>query len=150
MLAEAADAGEIAARIRRVDPASERRWGTLTAPEMVCHLADAYECSLGRRTAKPAETWFKRTVLKFVALQVPLKWPPGYPTRPEFDPKRDGTRPGTFDADRERAARLAEELAAATTVPPGARHPGFGAMTLAEWKRWGYLHADHHLRQFSA
>jgi hypothetical protein len=27
-------------------------------------------------------------------------------------------------------------------------HPFFGQMTEKEWMRWGYLHADHHLRQF--
>ena len=29
-------------------------------------------------------------------------------------------------------------------------HPLFGPLTEPEWKRWGYLHADHHLRQFHA
>ena len=29
------------------------------------------------------------------------------------------------------------------------RHPAFGAMSAREWLRWGWLHADHHLRQFS-
>jgi hypothetical protein len=29
-------------------------------------------------------------------------------------------------------------------------HPIFGAMTEEEWMRWGYLHMDHHLRQFGA
>jgi hypothetical protein len=28
------------------------------------------------------------------------------------------------------------------------RHPIFGVMTEQEWLRWGYLHMDHHLRQF--
>jgi Protein of unknown function (DUF1569) len=27
-------------------------------------------------------------------------------------------------------------------------HPIFGRMTEEEWMRWGYLHVDHHLRQF--
>ena len=27
-------------------------------------------------------------------------------------------------------------------------HPMFGPMTPEDWMRWGYLHADHHLRQF--
>jgi hypothetical protein len=27
-------------------------------------------------------------------------------------------------------------------------HPMFGEMTEKDWMRWGYLHADHHLRQF--
>jgi hypothetical protein len=29
-------------------------------------------------------------------------------------------------------------------------HPVFGPMTRVDWLRWGYLHVDHHLRQFSA
>jgi hypothetical protein len=27
-------------------------------------------------------------------------------------------------------------------------HPFFGPMSREDWLRWGYLHADHHLRQF--
>ena len=27
-------------------------------------------------------------------------------------------------------------------------HPIFGPLTTWEWQRWGWLHADHHLRQF--
>jgi hypothetical protein len=27
-------------------------------------------------------------------------------------------------------------------------HPIFGAMSERAWLRWGYLHMDHHLRQF--
>jgi hypothetical protein len=30
----------------------------------------------------------------------------------------------------------------------GIVHPIFGPMSAAAWMRWGYLHADHHLRQF--
>jgi hypothetical protein len=31
---------------------------------------------------------------------------------------------------------------------PWSPHPFFGEMTTREWMRWGYLHTDHHLRQF--
>ena len=27
-------------------------------------------------------------------------------------------------------------------------HPMFGRMDTRNWMRWGYLHADHHVRQF--
>jgi hypothetical protein len=30
----------------------------------------------------------------------------------------------------------------------GALHPIFGKMKEKPWMRWGYLHSDHHLRQF--
>jgi len=29
-------------------------------------------------------------------------------------------------------------------------HPLFGPMSETQWLRWGYLHVDHHLRQFGA
>jgi hypothetical protein len=29
-------------------------------------------------------------------------------------------------------------------------HAIFGSMSEADWMRWGYLHMDHHLRQFGA
>jgi hypothetical protein len=29
-----------------------------------------------------------------------------------------------------------------------AAHGVFGRMTLEDWQRWAYKHADHHLRQF--
>jgi hypothetical protein len=31
---------------------------------------------------------------------------------------------------------------------PHLPHPIFGPMSRENWMRWGYLHADHHLRQF--
>jgi hypothetical protein len=34
-----------------------------------------------------------------------------------------------------------------TDRPP---HPVFGRMSNKAWLRWGYLHTDHHLRQFGA
>jgi hypothetical protein len=34
--------------------------------------------------------------------------------------------------------------------PDRPAHPVFGRMSEAAWLRWGYLHADHHLRQFGA
>ena len=36
----------------------------------------------------------------------------------------------------------------AACVGPWPRHPIFLDLTQTQWMRWGYLHADHHLRQF--
>jgi len=82
-----------------------------------------------------------------VALNVPMKWPKGVPTRPEMEQGLGGSRPTEFDADRRVAQELLARFAGASPaeMPP---HPIFGQMTGAEWLRWGYLHADHHLRQF--
>jgi hypothetical protein len=149
-LANPAEAAEILARLRVVGPSSARRWGRMTPGEMLCHLADACDCAFARRPSSSIENAFRRTVVKFVALRAPMKWPHGIRTLPEFDPRLAGTKPELFEADRERTMRVVRELADLELEVDGARHPIFGRMSVAEWKRWGYLHADHHLRQFSA
>jgi len=118
----------------------------MTAHEMLCHLADSFLAVLGDRPASTADTWSSRTVIKWIALHTSAPWPQGVPTRPEVDPKREGTKPTEFDRDR---ARVVELLA--RFVRPDARldrHPIFGPLTRDEWLLWGYGHVDHHLRQF--
>ena len=149
-LANSHEAEEILTRLREVAPSSARRWGTMTPGEMLCHLADACDCAFARRPASSLENAFRRTVVKFVALRAPMRWPPGIRTLPEFDPKLAGTKPGLFESDRDRTARLIRELADLEVEVAGAKHPIFGRLSVAEWKRWGYLHADHHLRKFGA
>jgi hypothetical protein len=137
---------ELIQRLGRIEPTSPRQWGTLTSHEMLCHLADSFSAVLGDIEASRADTWLSRTVVKWIALHTALPWPQGVPTRPEVDPKRDGTKPVEFDRDRARVVDLLRRF-----VRPGTgygRHPGFGAMTRNEWLLWGYGHVDHHLRQF--
>jgi hypothetical protein len=136
-------------RLRHVTPQSVRRWGRMTPQEMVCHLADAYRNSMGEIAASPVDTLLSRTVIKSFALWLPRPWPPGYPTRPEVDPQRDGRKPGDFLRDRDQVETDMYRFIDAVHRDTMARHPIFGAMSLREWLRWGWLHADHHLRQFS-
>ncbi len=137
---------EILGRLTRVEPSSQRQWGTMTPHEMLCHLGDSFEAVLGERQASRADTWFSRNVVKWIALHTSVPWPHGVPTRPEVNPKLAGTKPVEFERDRQRVVNLVRRF-----VAPGTqfgRHPGFGAMTRSEWLLWGYAHVDHHLRQF--
>jgi len=137
---------ELVLRLGRVQPASTRQGGTMTPHEMLCHLGDSFSAVLGERTASPNDTWFSRTVVKWIALHTSLTWPQGVPTRPEVNPKENGTRPVEFERDRARVLELMRSF-----VRPAAQrahHPTFGALTRDEWMRWGYAHVDHHLRQF--
>ena len=51
-----------------------------------------------------------------------------------------------FDELVHAAVEKMERLARGSRCAPW--HPMFGPMSAADWMRWGYLHADHHLRQF--
>jgi hypothetical protein len=118
---------------------------------MIVHCTDCLGCGLGLRPVSSVETIVGRTLIKFAALYVPLHWPRGVPTQPEMDPQRGGSRPGEFASDVARLVAMVEQFGTHhQTTPWTARHPFFGAMTESQWKRWGYLHTDHHLRQFGA
>jgi hypothetical protein len=137
---------QLALRLQRLTTDTERRWGTMTPHEMVCHLTDSYRTATGDHQVSSAETLASRTIIRFIALHTPVRWPPGVPTRPEVDPKRGGTRPADFTRDRERLA--ATILTFAARRGDFAPHPFFGPLTRHEWMIWGYRHADHHFRQF--
>ena len=139
----------LAARLALLRPDTPRAWGTLTAGEMLCHLADASASVLGQLPgSRPSTTATSRPVVKWLALYSGLSWPMGIKTRPAVDPRADGTRPGEFEEDRRRAIAGLAELAAAPPEAFSPRHFYFGSMSRHDWRRWAYRHVDHHLRQF--
>lgn len=148
-LAREADQAELLQRLRTVSPESRARWGRMSAHQMVCHVADAFRMALGEKPCRPTAGWVGRTVLKWTALYAPLPWPAGIATSAEIDQQQAGTRPSDFAADVERAAALLG-LAARPLPTPRPPHPVFGPLSEPAWFRWGYLHTDHHLRQFGA
>lgn len=125
------------------------RWGRMSCGEMVCHLIDSYRVITGDRQVSTASNVLTRTLIKTLALWAPMEWPKGYPTRPEIDQALGhGMRPGSFERDQQQLRDVILQVVARPADRPWAPHPGFGPMTTREVLRWGYLHTDHHLRQF--
>jgi len=149
-LARQRDKAELLHRLRGVHPESARRWGRMSAHQMVCHLADAFRMVTGEKLVSPDTSLLKRTILKWVVLYVPLRWPAGILTSPEIDQERGGTRPVDFVADLAQVVALLDVVTERTRSLARQPHPLFGRMSDADWLRWGYLHVDHHLRQFGA
>jgi hypothetical protein len=149
-MARAQDATEIARRLRTLRPDSPRRWGKMTANQMICHLIDACRMALGEQSVSRKEGGPPPVVIKWIALYLPFRWPQGIDTRPEIDQLCAGTQPGQFDADVAQLAKLLERMTQVAANHAWPVHPIFGAMSRRAWMRWGYLHADHHLRQFGA
>lgn len=142
--ADAAARASVRQRLERLTPDRPRKWGRMTAHQMVCHLTDGYRLSAGERTAAPAHNFFTRSVLKFVALHTPMAWPRGVKTVPEADQEQGGTKPEDWNRD---LADLLSRVDVFTAVD-GRSHAIFGPLTKNEWSVWGFRHADHHLRQF--
>ena len=148
-MARAQDKEEIVRRLRTIRADSGRRWGRMSAHQMVCHLSDSFLAVTGQRDVSPASGLLQSTVIKWIALYAPLQWPRGVPTRPEVDQEVGGTKPSHFAADVTQLEMLVELI---TTRKGcfGPTHPIFGNMSNTDWMRWAYLHMDHHLRQFGA
>ncbi len=144
----AQDKEEILVRLAKLRSDSARRWGRMSAAQMMCHLADSFQAKLGERGSSSASNLFTRTVMKWVALQTPLPWPHGVKTMPENDQEIGGTPPADFEQDRQRLVTAIERFTVPAETVVLKPHPYFGDMSHAEWMRWGYLHCDHHLRQF--
>lgn len=137
------------ARLRQLTPDSQRRWGKMTVNQMICHLHDSFKSVIGEREVSPVKTnVLKRTVVRWIALYAPVKWPHGIPTKPENDQERGGTPPQDFQRDVEALASMIERISRPQADFNWQRHPLFDEMSERDWLRWGYLHVDHHLRQF--
>lgn len=150
-LADAATTAAIVARLRTLRPDSERRWGRMSAHQMVCHLGDCCLMAMGDYHVSPSNRLIDRTVIKWLALYAPLPWPRGVRTRPEIDQVcGGGTTPAEFARDVARVEALVGQLVARRGRADWPSHPIFGRLSEAAWLRWGWLHLDHHLRQFGA
>jgi Protein of unknown function (DUF1569) len=140
---------EIVARLGEVRPDTARRWGRMTAPQMICHVSDAFLGIMGDKAMELPRGFSIWPLMKTFVLYAPIKWPPGVPTRPEFDQcAGGGTRPADFEADVRNLVRTIEKFSAEPRSFEFRPHPLFKAMSERDWMRWGYLHCDHHLRQF--
>lgn len=146
-LESAADREAVGRRISALSPNDQRRWGKMSVHEMICHLCDSYNLALGEKIASPATGFLRRTLVKWIALSAPMKWPRNVRTRPEMEQGVGGTAPTKFERDRARLLATVERFCG-DSIGISVPHPIFGPLTRAQWLRWGYLHADHHLRQF--
>ena len=133
------------ARLDRLTPDAERRWGKMNVQQMLRHVGGAMEWVLAEGEArnwpgKPSK------LIKLIALRAPLPWPRGIQN--PNDPAGVAVPPDEFEDLRRRAREGLEAMSrweATARTPP---HPAFGPMSTWEWRRWAWKHAHHHLTQF--
>lgn len=142
-----ADCENILKRLSTLLPTSERRWGSMTAQQMLCHVTDQLRMALGELPAETFGTIFHRTILKkLVLMGMPI--PKGkVKTIPELDQHLSGTPTTTFDNDRNTLCQTMEKFLIAPE-PALVPHAVFGALNKHEWGRLAYIHMDYHFKQF--
>jgi hypothetical protein len=123
----------------------------MSAPQMICHLHDAFVMGTEGRSVSSVSHLGNRTIIKWIALYAPVRWPQGVPTRPEIDQVAgNGRAPAAFGQDVAALVAVLDAAAGDERFFDGRVHPIFGPLSRAAWLRWGWLHVDHHLRQFGA
>jgi len=147
-LYDAADVEEVKQRAWRLGPASERRWGKMTASQALAHCSLSLEWAVGDTVPERMFVMglFGRVIKRFVLRdEEPIRR--NAPTAKSLVVADERE----LAAEQERFCRMVDRFAAAG--PAGCtRHPHsfFGRLTPDEWSRLMYKHVDHHLRQFGA
>ncbi len=119
----------------------------MSAHQMLCHLTDSFKGVIGEREISRSRHPIPLPVLKWLVLRAPMKWPHNVKTRPEVAQDGGGTPPADFERDRRALLEVMDRFCSAPDSKRGP-HPIMGHLSREEWMRWGYLHVDHHLRQF--
>ena len=136
------DRSRLLQRLRRVRPDAAPAWGTLTAPRMLCHVADQLRVALGDVPSIPVHTFATRTLLKHLVVNTGFQPPRG---KVQTAPEMLTSRPAAGEADLAACVALAERVA---TGAARAVHPMFGPLTPEQWGRLCWKHMHHHLVQF--
>jgi hypothetical protein len=130
-------------RLRSITADTPRRWGVMTADQMMWHLAEGADWYFGEMDVTGLKAPpMPKAVFKFVVLNFP--WPKGATTMAPLKAA------GRYDlaAERERCFASMEKFAAHSMEGEWQVHPLFGKMTGRECSRLQAKHFEHHLRQF--
>jgi hypothetical protein len=148
-LFDATVANQVKTRLGKLEPQTERRWGKMTAAQMLAHCSVSMQWAVGEVAPEKGAL----TAHLIGRLVKPMVFRNEDPLR-----KNSPTAKSLIVADerdlekeRERLSGLIDKFAAGgaegCTKNP---HSFFGKMTPEEWAILMYKHLDHHFRQFGA
>jgi len=133
---------QIIERVGRLRRDTPRRWGKMSADQMLWHVNGGLSMTLGQMNIPPQKTPLPRPIMRLVALNLP--WPRGWPTMPMF------VASGSYDFESERARcfELIEQMTVKPLDEEWPVHPLLGRLSGREASKIQAKHLDHHLKQF--
>ena len=135
---------ELTARARRLTPEHRALWGKFTVDQMLAHLVDAFRMGMGEIEVRPRKipvigAWpFNVLFIRFVGM------PKNAPTAREIITRA----PLSIEGELRQLEEAMERFASQRERREWPRHPAFGKLSRKSWGVLGYVHTDHHLRQF--
>lgn len=136
------DRDDLIRRLHSLTPEHQRRWGRMTAQQMLCHVSDQLRVALGDLPTKRHGSYVTGQLARWYAIHTPFPWPRG---RVRTSPEMLTAKPAAWDAD---VSACAELVARFGRERPPAAHPRFGRLTAREWGILAAKHLDHHFTQF--
>jgi hypothetical protein len=142
MLHDPAFRSSIETRLNALRPDSPRKWGTLTADQMLWHVNQFLEAALGEGSLPTQKSPMPLPLLRVMLLYMP--WPKSAPTN------RGAVATGEYDfeVERERCRALIDRFTSRALDGEWPLDPTFGAASGRFASKLQARHLDHHLRQF--
>lgn len=141
---ESATRDQFRRRLAALRPDAVPRWGRLSAPAMVCHLADTLRLTLGDVSSMPVPSPLRLPGVKHLVIGL-LPWPRGRIVGPA---EAFTTLPAQWAGDLSALDELLERFGRSGDRDAWPPHPVFGAMSRPLWDRFTCRHTHHHLTQF--
>lgn len=134
----------VLSRIEKLHPDTQPLWGNMSVNDMLFHCSAIHE-EVMKGTANNNKASLKQKVIRTIVLRGLRQLPKGVQTKPRYiRPKEDTT---TFLANKNRLLLSISHIVNHAGDIYGS-HPFFGPLNTTKWRRFLYMHLDHHLRQF--
>jgi hypothetical protein len=133
-------------RLRGLKPDAPRRFGRMTAPQMVAHLTDQMHHALGDCPVEARRGPLRWPLVRYLSIYV-VPWPKG---RIKGPPEAFVTQPSAWESDLRALEELLDRFVARGPAGRWPDHALFGPMSGSDWGVFVHKHFDHHLRQFGA
>ena len=133
---------QIESRLKALRPDAQRKWGTMTAPQMLWHVNQFLGFALGDTIPEKQKMPMPLLLMRFFVLYTP--WPKGAPTHPQAVARSE------HDVEKERANCLAliDRIVSRPVDGPWPEDRIFGIKSGKSISRLQAKHLDHHLKQF--
>ena len=88
-------------RFTTITPNSQRLWGGMSVGQMLTHCNDQLKITIGEKPCKPRGNALVKTLMKWIALYIPMSMPKNLRTISELDPNKVlMTQPTDFQKDK--------------------------------------------------
>jgi hypothetical protein len=141
---------ELEKRIQELTHQSKRRWGKMSAEQMLAHCSDQIRLALAQKQPHETPNFFNCNVIKYFGL-----WLPRIPLRNlkapvDMNQKFYGTVSADINIEQKNLLELINTFRSSSEDFILQPHPMYGKLNRNQWGRFMYVHIDHHLRQFSS